>query len=187
MSLLFFLIWQSSDTSNLFSSRIFIYNTAGPFVLLCRLMNTNISSTESSHPLLASASFNVSLFLFLDLFPFLTRVQRFLSLSDSDIMAPKQVGRPKKYQTDEERKAARAAASRRFYAQRQQESRGHPPAQSSRSLEFRPDPYTILRQAGPEGFGQITNPSLGIQTDGLNVPTDPQPAVLLYGMKPLRS
>jgi hypothetical protein len=89
-------------------------------------------------------------------------------------MPPKKAGRPPKYANDEERKAARAAASRRSYAaQRERETRGEPVASSSRGLDIRPDPYSLLLQAGPEGVGQITALSAGIQADDLGIPIDP--------------
>lgn len=95
-------------------------------------------------------------------------------------MPPKKAGRPKKYLTDEDRKAAHAAASRRSYAQRQQASQGGPSVHRSGSLDIRPDPYSLLLQAGPEGAGQFTSTSHGIQSDGLVVPTDQQLDVFVF-------
>jgi hypothetical protein len=83
-------------------------------------------------------------------------------------MLPKKVGRPKKYVTDEEQKAARAAASRRHYQQQKEQAGLCRPQE----LVIRPDPYSILQQAGLEGVGCITPLPSGIQTRDLNIPTD---------------
>lgn len=93
-------------------------------------------------------------------------------------MPPKKAGRPRKYLTDEARRAAHAAASRRSYAQLQQGAPGPSSARRSPILDIRPDPYSLLLQTGPEGVGQFTLPSHGIQADGLVVPTDPQAEVI---------
>ncbi len=84
-------------------------------------------------------------------------------------MPPKRAGRPVKYLTDEERKAARAAASRRHY----QQQKGLPDLHQPQELVIRPDPLSILHQAGLEGFGATTTLSSGIQTEDLAIPLDP--------------
>ena len=85
-------------------------------------------------------------------------------------------GRPRKYQTEEDARQARNAASRasrrRKNAQQQEQ-----PGIGGLRIEF--DPRSILQQVGVEGDAQITAPDRGIQADGLSVPVDEERLQLL--------
>jgi hypothetical protein len=98
-------------------------------------------------------------------------------------------GRPPKFATDEERKAARQeslrVAQQKFQQQARQQKTSHSLHDTGhgnvgrQGLQIQFDPRAILWQAGPEGDGQVTMPDHGIQAEGLDVPVDEEQLQLL--------
>jgi len=95
-------------------------------------------------------------------------------------------GRPAKFATDEERKEARRKTKQDSYRRRrdcvneaqhqqvqgqQDDSTTATAPAATRPLQIQFDRLSVLQQAGPERDGQITAPDLGIQAEGLNIPT----------------
>lgn len=78
-------------------------------------------------------------------------------------------GRPRKYRTKEESKAAAAALRK---ASRLRNKLLREAASSNAIVDIQLDQLSLIQQAGPEGSGHITDLDYGIQTDGLDIPAD---------------
>lgn len=81
----------------------------------------------------------------------------------------KKGGRPPKYNSEQERKAAKNASRLKSYHNHRQQAQQ---PQGSEALLVQFDARSILRRAGPEGSAEITALDRGIQAEGLDIPAD---------------
>lgn len=90
----------------------------------------------------------------------------FLHTTMDTIAVPKKLGRPKKYHTDEERKAARKAASRGYRERYKDQTEGKV---NHRALEAAPAPATVQSPPYPHGLptdwnGERPSPMMATNT-----------------------
>lgn len=81
----------------------------------------------------------------------------------------KKGGRPPKYNSEQERKAAKNASRLKSYHNRRQQVQQ---PQGSGALLVQFDARSIPQRAGLEGSAEMTAPNQGIQAEELNIATD---------------